>query len=149
MIYYEKKIIFSWQASYLIRFTRFTCTRRNCYSYVYTHFMLVFIQQLTHWGIRISLKFIPKGLISNILALVQIMVCRRPGDKPLPEPTIILLTHICVTRPQWVWSFNQTKWQSPISQFSFTFQQSINTVCFWFRSIWIAMLFTFVKLIES
>ena len=28
---------------------------------------------------------------------------RRPGDKSLSEPMIVsLLTHICVTRPQWV-----------------------------------------------
>ena len=28
---------------------------------------------------------------------------RRPGDKPLSEPMVVnLLTHICVTRPQWV-----------------------------------------------
>ena len=31
------------------------------------------------------------------------MAWRRPGDKPLSEPMMIcLLTHICVTRPQWV-----------------------------------------------
>ena len=31
------------------------------------------------------------------------MAWRRPGDKPLFEPMMIsLLTHICVTRPQWV-----------------------------------------------
>ena len=31
------------------------------------------------------------------------MAWRRPGDKPLSEPTVVsLLTHICVTRPQWV-----------------------------------------------
>ena len=30
------------------------------------------------------------------------MAWRRPGDKPLSEPMIILLMHICVTRPQWV-----------------------------------------------
>ena len=30
------------------------------------------------------------------------MVWRRPGDKPLSEPMMVnLLTHICVTRPQW------------------------------------------------
>ena len=53
--------------------------------------------------INISLKFVPKGLINNIPALVQIMVWRWPGDKPLSESmVVILLTHICVTRPQWV-----------------------------------------------
>ena len=41
------------------------------------------------------------------------MAWRRPGDKPLSEPMMEnLLTHICVTRPQWVkisthgWSAN-------------------------------------------
>ena len=34
---------------------------------------------------------------------VVIMAWRRPGDKPLSEPMMVnLLTHICVTRPQWV-----------------------------------------------
>ena len=52
---------------------------------------------------RISLKFVPKVQINNIPALVQIMAWRRPGDKPLSEPMMVsLLTHICVTRPQWV-----------------------------------------------
>ena len=31
------------------------------------------------------------------------MAWRRPGDKPLSEPMMVgVLTHICVTRPQWV-----------------------------------------------
>ena len=31
------------------------------------------------------------------------MAWRRPGDKPLSGPMMVsLLTHICVTRPQWV-----------------------------------------------
>ena len=48
-----------------------------------------------------SLKFVPKGLINNIPALVLIMAWRRPGNKPLSEPMMVsLLTHICVTRPQ-------------------------------------------------
>ena len=52
---------------------------------------------------NISLKFVPEGSINNIPALVQIMAWRRPGDKPLSEAVVAsLLTHICVTRPQWV-----------------------------------------------
>ena len=52
---------------------------------------------------KISLKFVPKVQIDNIPALVQIMAWRRSGDKPLYEPMMVsLLTHICVTRPQWV-----------------------------------------------
>ena len=53
--------------------------------------------------LTIQLRFVPKGPINNIPALVQIMAWRRPGDKPLSEPSMIsLLTHICVTRPQCV-----------------------------------------------
>ena len=53
--------------------------------------------------IKISMKFVPKGPINNIPALVQIMAWRRPGDKPLSEPMMVSsTTHICVTRPQWV-----------------------------------------------
>ena len=53
--------------------------------------------------IKISLKFVSKGPINNIPALVQIMAWRRPGDKPLSERMMLSsLTHICVTRPQWV-----------------------------------------------
>ena len=41
--------------------------------------------------------------INNIPALVQIMVWRRPGDKPLSEPMMVSSpTHRCVTRPRWV-----------------------------------------------
>ena len=54
-------------------------------------------------SIKISVKFVPKGLINNIPALVQKMAWRRPGDKPLSGPMMIsLLMHICVTQPQWV-----------------------------------------------
>ena len=49
------------------------------------------------------LKFVSKGQINDIPALVQIMAWRRPGDKPLSEPMMVsLTTHICVTRLQWV-----------------------------------------------
>ena len=52
---------------------------------------------------KISMKFVPNVQINDIPALVQIMAWRRPGDKPLSEPMMVsLLTHISVTRPQWV-----------------------------------------------
>ena len=54
-------------------------------------------------SIKFSLKFVLKGPINNILALVQIMAWSRPGDKPLSEAVMVsLLTHICATRPRWV-----------------------------------------------
>ena len=53
--------------------------------------------------IKFLLKYVCKGPIENNLALVQIMAWRRSGDKPSSEPMMIsLLTHLCVTRPQWV-----------------------------------------------
>ena len=66
-------------------------------------FKCIFLNENVWISINISLKFIPKFLIDNISSLVQIMAWRRPGDKPLFElMMIILLTHICVTRPQWI-----------------------------------------------
>ena len=65
-------------------------------------FRCIFLNENVQISIKISLKFVPKGPINNIPALVQIMAWHRPGDKPLSEPMMVsLLTHICVTRPQW------------------------------------------------
>ena len=66
-------------------------------------FKCIFLNGNACISLKISLKFVPKVRIDNIQALVQIMAWRRPGDKPLSEPMMVsLLTHICVTRPQWV-----------------------------------------------
>ena len=63
----------------------------------------IFVNENVRISIEFSLKFVPKGPINNIAALIQIMAWRHPGDKPLAEPVMVsLLTHICVTRPQWV-----------------------------------------------
>ena len=54
-------------------------------------------------SINISLKFVRKGQINSTPSLVQIMAWCRPGNKPLSEPMMeSSLTHISVTRPQWV-----------------------------------------------
>ena len=50
-------------------------------------FECIFLNENVWIPVKISLKFIPKGPINNIPALVQIMAWRRPGDKPLSEPT--------------------------------------------------------------
>ena len=53
--------------------------------------------------ILISLKWVPKYLINNIPALVQIMAWCHPGNKPISEAMMVWLqTHISATRPQWV-----------------------------------------------
>ena len=66
-------------------------------------FKCFFLNENVQISLKISLKFVPKGPINNIPALVHIMPWCRPGDMPLGEPVMVsLLTHICVTRPQWV-----------------------------------------------
>ena len=60
-------------------------------------FKCIFLNENVWIPIRNSVKFVPKGPINNIPALVQIMAWRRPGDKPLSEPMVVsLTTHICV-----------------------------------------------------
>ena len=77
--------------------------RRNRRHFADDIFKCIFLNENVWIPIKISLKFVPKGPINNIPALVHIMAWRRPGDKPLSEPMMVsLLTHICVTRPQWV-----------------------------------------------
>ena len=72
-----------------------------------------------------SLKFVPKGLISNIPALVLIMAWRRPGDKPLTEPMLVRsLTHICVTRPQWVNHYVFVNLKKNFKQFGYLSSQT-------------------------
>ena len=72
-------------------------------------FKYIFLNENVWIPIKISLKFVPKGRINNIPALVQIMAWRRPGDKPLSEPMMVSLpTHICVTRPRWVNAYNSS-----------------------------------------
>ena len=63
----------------------------------------IFLNKNDRIPIRISLKFVPVSPINHIPALVQIMACRLAGTKPLSEPMMVsLMTHIWVTRPQWV-----------------------------------------------
>ena len=57
----------------------------------------IFLNENIRISIQFSLKFVPKGPIDNIPALVQIMAWHRIGAKPLSEPM-----HICGTRGRWV-----------------------------------------------
>ena len=76
--------------------------RRNKSHFVYDSFKCIFLNDNVLISIKISCKFIPKSLISNIPALFQIMAWRRIGGKPLSEPMMVLTMHNCVTGPQWV-----------------------------------------------
>ena len=60
--------------------------RRNGRQFPNDIFKYIFLNENIYILIKISLKFVPKGPINNIPALVQIMARHRPGDKPLSEP---------------------------------------------------------------
>ena len=77
--------------------------RQNGRHFADDTFKRIFLNKYVRISIKISLKFVPKNPINNIPALVHIMAWCRPGDKPLSEPMMVVLpTHICVARPQWV-----------------------------------------------
>ena len=77
--------------------------RQNGRHFADNIFKCIFLNKNVRISLTISLKFIPEVRINNIPALVQIMAWRRSGDKSLTKPMMVsLLTHICVTRPQWV-----------------------------------------------
>ena len=77
--------------------------RRNRRHFADDTFKCIFVNENVWILFKISLTFVPKVQINNIPSLVQIMAWRRPGAKTLSEPMMVsLLTHTCVTRPQWV-----------------------------------------------
>ena len=77
--------------------------RQNGHQFADDIFKSIFLNENVWISIKISMKFVPTGPINNIPALVQIRACRRPGNKPLPEPLMVRLsTNICITRPQLV-----------------------------------------------
>ena len=93
--------------------------RQNGCRFADNIFKRLFLNENIRISIKFSLKFVPKGPINNNPALVQIMAWRRSGDKPLSEPMMVsLLTHIYVTRPQWVKSShcNSFEDQSPVHE---------------------------------
>ena len=45
---------------------------------------------------RISLKYIPLGLIDSMAALVQIMAWHRTGRRPLSDPMMTQFTGACM-----------------------------------------------------
>ena len=95
-------------------------------------FKCIFFNENVIISIKISLKFIPKCSINNIPSLVQIMAWCLPGDKPLSEPMMVrLLTHICVTRPQWV----KSSWPVYVTSDCLVHVQTLLTCCSLSQSI--------------
>ena len=97
---YDKTTCWTWLIG---RFNTLRLRQDGC-RYPDDTFERIFLNENVIIFIKISLKFVAICPINNIPALVQIMAWRRPGDKPLTEPMMVvrLPTHICVTQPQWV-----------------------------------------------
>ena len=77
--------------------------RQNWRHFADDIFKWIFLNENVWISIEMSLKFVPRGPINNIPALVQIMAWHRPGDKPLSESIMVRFSmHLCDTRPQWV-----------------------------------------------
>ena len=76
---------------------RMDAISQTTFSSAFSWIKMFELRFIFHWGLFLRVS------INYILALVQIMAWRRPGDKPLSEPMMVRLpTHICVTRPRWV-----------------------------------------------
>ena len=102
-------------------------------------FRCIFLNESVWISIKMSLKFVPKGPLNNIPSLFQVIAWRRSGDKPLSEPTMVsVLTHICVTRLQWVKASDvlhiaAVKWgKIPVAQTFLTVFWKLDS----FRGIW-------------
>ena len=52
----------------------------------------IFLNENDRIPIQISLKFVPRSLIDNKAALVEIMAWRQTGAKPLPEPVMTAIS---------------------------------------------------------
>ena len=77
--------------------------RQNGHHFTDDIFKCIFLNENLWISLKISLKFIPKVQINNILTLVQIMAWCHPGNKPLPEPMMVSLPmHTCITQPRWI-----------------------------------------------
>ena len=107
--------------------------RQNGHRFADDTFKRIFLNENVWILIKIPLKFVLKGPINNIPALVKIMAWRRPGDKPLSEPMMVsLLTHICVTRPQWVNTLrlsNAYRWVSARKRNSSVLAMELHLYC--------------------
>ena len=89
--------------------------RQNGYHFAHNTFKRIFLNENVKISFNMSLKFVPKSPVNNILALVHIMAWRQPRDNPLSKQMLVRWqTHIGVTWPQWInirfWVFRFRSW---------------------------------------
>ena len=70
--------------------------RQNCRHFADDIFKCIFLNKNVWISPKISLTFVPTVRINTIPSLVQITAWRRPGDKPLSEPTMVKITDTCM-----------------------------------------------------
>ena len=68
--------------------------RQNGRHFLDDIFKCIFLNANVWISVKISLKFVLRGQINNIPALVQMIAWRRPGDKTLCE-VIMVYWRIC------------------------------------------------------
>ena len=133
---YEKGHLSGYQSMHINETSRHFKTlrpRQNGRHFPNDSFRCIFFNEKVCISIIISRNFIPKGPISNMPFLVQIMVWCRPGDKPLSEPMVVkLLTHKCVTRPHWFKTTN-----IPINAIWLKWRPVSNSTMSWDLTPWI------------
>ena len=77
--------------------------RQNGHHFVDDISKCIYLNENVWISIIMSPKFVPKGPVNNIPALVEIMDWCQPGIKPLSEPMMVKLpTHVFIIWPQWV-----------------------------------------------
>ena len=72
--------------------------RQNGRYFAYNIFKCIFMNEKFHIWIWIWLKFVLRGPIDNISALVQVKAWHQTGSKPLPEPMLILFINTNMRR---------------------------------------------------
>ena len=65
---------------------------QNGHRFAHDVFICIFVNEIFFILIKISPKFVRKGVIDNNSPLVQIMAWCRIGDKPLSEPMLTQFT---------------------------------------------------------
>ena len=65
--------------------------KQNGRHFIDNIFKCIFFSENARISIKISLKFVPKGLINNIPTLVEIMAWCQTGNKPLSEAMMVTL----------------------------------------------------------
>ena len=86
-----------WCHGYMVRTLR---PKQNWRHFADEIFKCIFLNENVLVSLKISLKFVPKVPLNNIPGLVRIMAWHRQAII-WTNDGYRLLTHICVTRPQW------------------------------------------------